>query len=111
MPAHSHVTADHLHGGVTDHLHSLQNHQHYTYCAIMNYSGTARGGSGTFSIDMANQWGSGPNVGTTGAADRGLSTGAADRTLTTTTVGSGAAFGFAQPTIVFNKIIYTGVMS
>jgi microcystin-dependent protein len=89
--------ASHQHGGV-DHLHSLQNHQHYTTCALMNYTGTARGGSGTFSIDNTNIWSSGPNVGTTGAADRALTTGAA---------GSNLAHNVCQPTRILNKIIKT----
>jgi microcystin-dependent protein len=81
-----------------DHLHSLQNHQHYTYCAIMNYQGTARGGSGTFSIDMGNQWGSGPNVSTTGASDRSLATDFR---------GGNWAHINVQPTRAVNKIIKT----
>jgi microcystin-dependent protein len=89
--------AQHNHS-TPDHLHSLQNHQHYTNCAFMNYTGTARGGSGTFSIDNTNIWSSGPNVGTTGAADRSLATDYR---------GSNVAHNNCQPTRIINKIIKT----
>jgi microcystin-dependent protein len=79
-----------------DHLHSMQNHQHYTLCAVMNYTGTARGGSGTFSIDNVNQWGSGPNYGTTGACDRSMATDYR---------GGNWAHINVQPTRAVNKII------
>jgi microcystin-dependent protein len=73
MPAHQHYTPDHLHP-VTH--------------ALMNYTGTARGGTGTFSID---------NVNTT--------TGAMDRSAYTDVRGANGAHNNTQPTFVVWKII------
>jgi microcystin-dependent protein len=108
MPAHTHVTTDHIHTGVTNHLHLVPNHQHLLPGPVPEYTGTDRGGSGTFGLNPSGRY-TDASTGAvwSGAADRALSTGVADRVLTTTSVGGGTAINNVQPTIVMNKIIKT----
>lgn len=87
----------HQHTGV-DHTHTVPAHNHPFTAAYMNYTGTARGGSGTFSID---------NVGLATSNYGAFGTSGADRALTTGATGSGTAHNNCQPTRIINKIIKT----
>jgi microcystin-dependent protein len=87
LAAHSHAgTTDN--GGV-DHTHSVPD-------GADQYDITPDGGAANVA---------GNNGQTTGGASAFLHT----HTFTTDSKGSGTPFGIVQPTIIFNKIIYTGV--
>jgi microcystin-dependent protein len=76
MPYHTHVTPNHSHSATV-------------FAAYMNYQGSARGGSGTFSIDNTTI-----GVSVSGSGDIG-----------TTGAGGGATHRNLQPTRIMNKII------
>lgn len=102
LSIHTHVGANHQHlvRGV-DHLHSLQNHAHGYSQFVTTSPGTGWNlgvGGGFWATNAGAASTGGPNVATTGAADRSLNvySDAADRDLTTSLPSTNNTYSAAQ---------------